>query len=160
MLRVAQNGCLYSPTILGVPSCVGKKNFGVPQQRRRLFILCDRAGSLGSRLNMQHIFTRRCSHCRKDSGCWTQPIRLDIDEWTHLFGRELNAWYGYLEGLSNHLLTFLPERRGSCGIERISTYAFANGADGDVVRYDPPDVAVLAVLTADRVSGRDNACPD
>ena len=68
--------------------------------------------------------------------------------------------YDYLEGLSNHLLTFPPERRGSGGIERISTYAFANGADGDVIRYDPPDVAVLAVLTADRVSGRDNACPD
>jgi hypothetical protein len=66
----------------------------------------------------------------------------------------------YSEGLSNHLLTFLPERRGSGGIERISTYAFANGADADVVWYDPPDVAVLAVLTADRVSGRDNACPD
>ena len=68
--------------------------------------------------------------------------------------------YGYLEGLSNHLLTFLPERRGSGGIKRISTYAFANGADADVVRDDPPDVAVLAVLTADSVSGRDNAGPD
>jgi hypothetical protein len=66
----------------------------------------------------------------------------------------------YLEGFANHLLTFLPERRGSGGIERISTYAFANGADADVVWYDPPDVAVLAVLTADRVSGRDNPCPD
>ena len=66
----------------------------------------------------------------------------------------------YLEGLSHHLLTFLPKRGGVGGIERISTYAFANDADDGVVRYDPPDVAVLAVLTADSVSGRDNAGPD
>jgi hypothetical protein len=65
-----------------------------------------------------------------------------------------------LEGLSNHLLTFLPERRGRGGIKRISTYTFANGADGDVFRDDPADVAVFAVLTADRIGGRDNACPN
>ena len=64
-----------------------------------------------------------------------------------------------LEGLSNHLLALLPERRGDGGIERISTYAFAAGVDDHVVRYDMADVAVLAVLAAHLVSGRDNAGP-
>jgi hypothetical protein len=64
-----------------------------------------------------------------------------------------------LEGLSHHLFTFLPERRGCGGIERISTNAFADSADDHVVRYDVTDVAVLAVLAAHLVSGRDDAGP-
>jgi len=64
-----------------------------------------------------------------------------------------------LEGLFNHLLALLPERRGHGGIERILTYAFADGVDDHVVRYDVAHVAVLAVLAAHLVSGRDNAAP-
>src|SRR6202047_2726519 len=64
-----------------------------------------------------------------------------------------------LEGLSDHLFTFLPERRGCGRIERISTYAFADSADDHVVRYDVTDVAVLAVLAAHLVSERDDAGP-
>src|ERR1700721_1675450 len=61
--------------------------------------------------------------------------------------------------LPHHLFTFLPERRGCGGIERISTNAFADSADDHVVRYDMTDAAVLAVLAAHLVSGRDDAGP-
>src|SRR3984893_4492009 len=60
-----------------------------------------------------------------------------------------------LEGLSHHLFTFLPERRGGGGIERISTNAFADSADDHVVRYDMTDVAVLAISSAYFPSLRD-----
>ena len=64
-----------------------------------------------------------------------------------------------LEGFSNHLFTLLPERRSGGGIERISTYAFADSADDHVVRYDMADVAVLAILAAYLVSRRYDAGP-
>jgi hypothetical protein len=37
--------------------------------------------------------------------------------------------YDYLEGLSNHLLTFLPERRGIAGVDVTLRRLFRNEAD-------------------------------
>ena len=65
-----------------------------------------------------------------------------------------------LERLSDHFLAFLPEGGSHFRVERVSTYTFTNGADDSVVCYDLSDVAVLAVLAADRVSGRNHAGPD
>jgi hypothetical protein len=65
-----------------------------------------------------------------------------------------------LERLSDHFLTLLPERCGVVRIERVSADPFTGGADADVVRYDLSDMAVLAVLAADRVRGGNHAGPD
>ena len=64
-----------------------------------------------------------------------------------------------LKRLSDEFLTFLPERFGIFCIERISTYAFADGGNGRVVRHDLADMAVLAISAANLVSRSDHGGP-
>src|SRR5271170_1299605 len=58
-----------------------------------------------------------------------------------------------LEGLSDHLFTFLPECLGVLWIERVAAYSFGGDAEGHVVGNDLADVAVLAVAGSDLVRG-------
>lgn len=62
-----------------------------------------------------------------------------------------------LEGLSNQLFAFIPERLRILRIQCIATNTFT---DGHIVRYDLGHVAVLAVLTADLLVRRDDTCPN
>src|ERR1700743_1583013 len=64
-----------------------------------------------------------------------------------------------LERLSHHLFTLLPERLGIFRVEGISTYAFADGRDGRVVRHHLANVAVLTIARPDFVSGGDHSRP-
>jgi hypothetical protein len=62
-----------------------------------------------------------------------------------VFPRFSLAMSAPLKGLSNQFFTFLQERGSVFGIERIGAHSFASGGNGDVVRHDLADVAVLAV---------------
>jgi hypothetical protein len=59
--------------------------------------------------------------------------------------------------LSDHFFTLLPKRFSIFYIKRISSYSFAYGANGRVVRNDAADVAVLAISPSDLFS-RSNYC--
>src|SRR6266852_1932823 len=63
------------------------------------------------------------------------------------------------KGLSHEFFTFVPERLRRRRIERISAYSFARGADGQVVRHDIADVAVLAISASDFGSGSHDSGP-
>src|SRR5437879_307616 len=64
-----------------------------------------------------------------------------------------------LKRLSDEFLTLSPERLSIVCIERISAYAFADGADGHVIRHDMADVAILAILAAHFVSPCNHSGP-
>src|SRR6202795_3053833 len=54
---------------------------------------------------------------------------------------------------------FLPERLSIVRIERISAYSFAARGDRNVIWHDVTDVAVLAVMSTDLVSGSNHRGP-
>src|SRR4051812_38545875 len=63
------------------------------------------------------------------------------------------------EALADHFLALGPQRLGVVGIERVRAHAAADGQVGtgvDSLR----DVAVLAVVAADGIGGRNHASPD
>src|SRR5580704_9167492 len=64
-----------------------------------------------------------------------------------------------LKGLSDEFFTFLPKRLSGIWIERVSAHSFTYGADGDVVRNDMADMAVLAISTSDLVGGSNDRGP-
>src|SRR5580700_7797878 len=69
------------------------------------------------------------------------------------------AQHRMVKRLSDELFTFLPEGLRRVRVERIGPHAFADTADGYVLRDQLADVAVFAIAAADFVSGSDNAGP-
>src|SRR5580700_4136075 len=69
------------------------------------------------------------------------------------------AQHRMVKRLSDELFTFLPEGLRRVRVERIGPHAFADTADGYVLRDQLPDVAVFAIAAADFVSGSDNTGP-
>jgi len=64
------------------------------------------------------------------------------------------------EFFPDHILTFRPQRLGMRGIDRVGPHALTDQTDRLVIGHDRTDVAVFAVMAADRVSRPHYACPD
>jgi len=65
-----------------------------------------------------------------------------------------------LESLADHFFTFLPQRFGGAGVQRIGANTFAGGGDGCAFWDNFSDVAILAVLTANFFRRSNDAGPD
>src|SRR5580658_4366276 len=64
-----------------------------------------------------------------------------------------------LERFADQLFAFFPECLGVLRIERIRTHPFAGDGDFSIVRHNGSDVTVLAIATANLVSGRNDSSP-
>src|SRR5581483_1077064 len=56
-----------------------------------------------------------------------------------------------LKRLSDHFFALLPECLSVLWIERVSTHAFGANVEGNVVRHDLANMAILAIPAADLV---------
>ena len=65
-----------------------------------------------------------------------------------------------LKRFADEFLAFFPECLSVGGIQRVCADAFTNSINGGIVLHQMSDVAVLAVLAADLVSGCNHSCPD